>query len=72
MLIPFGFYKDNTGTIRVDNTKAETIQLIFELCLNGFSPKRITEHVYIKHLWFLLYLLDIVKQKSYNINEHLL
>lgn len=50
MLIPFGFYKDNTGTIRVDNTKAETIQLIFELYLNGFSLKRITEHVYIKHL----------------------
>ena len=50
MLIHFGFYKDNTGTIRIDNTKAETIQLIFELYLNGFSLKRITEHVYIKHL----------------------
>ena len=50
MLIPFGFYKDNTGTILIDNTKAETIQLIFELYLNGFSLKRITVHVYIKHL----------------------
>ena len=49
MLIPFGFYKDNTGTIRVDNTKAETIQLISELYLNGFSLKRITEHVYVKN-----------------------
>ena len=50
MLIPFGFYKDNTGTIRVDNTKAETIQLIFELYLNGFSLKIITKHAYVKHL----------------------
>ena len=50
MLIPFGFYKDNTGTIRVDNTKADTIQLIFELYLNGFSLKRITEHLAEKHI----------------------
>lgn len=50
MLIPFGFYKDNTGIIRVDNTKAETIQLIFELYLNGFSLKRITEHLAKKHI----------------------
>lgn len=51
MLIPFGFFKDNTGTIRVDNTKAETIQLIFELYSNGFSLKRITEHLAEKHVF---------------------
>ena len=50
MLIPFGFYKDNTGTIRVDNEKAGTVKLIFELYLNGFSLKRITEHLAEKHI----------------------
>lgn len=50
MLIPFGFYKDNTGTIRVDNDKAETVKLIFESYLNGFSLKRITEHLAEKHV----------------------
>ncbi len=40
MLIHFGFYKDNKGTIRVDNDKAETVKLIFELYLNAFSQTR--------------------------------
>lgn len=50
MLIPFGFYKDNTGIIRGDNEKAGTVKLIFELYLNGFSLKRITEHLAEKHV----------------------
>lgn len=50
MLIPFGFYKDNTGTLCIDNDKAETVRLIFELYLDGFSLKRITERLAEKHL----------------------
>lgn len=51
MLIPFGFYKDNTtGTIRVDNEKADTVKLIFKLYLNGFSLKRITKHLAEMHI----------------------
>lgn len=50
MLIPFGFFKDNTGNIYVDNDKAGTVKLIFELYLNGFSLKRITEHLAEKHI----------------------
>lgn len=50
MLIPFGFYKDNTGFIFIDDAKAKIVRLIFELYLNGFSLNKITECLAEKHI----------------------
>ena len=45
MLISFVFYKDHSGTIRVDYDNAETVKGIFQLYLHGFGLKRITVHL---------------------------
>lgn len=39
MIIPFGFYKDNIGVIHIDNEKATTVRLIFDLYTSSYSPE---------------------------------
>ena len=46
MKIPFGFYKDSSGNIRVDTSKTETDQLIYDLYLKGSSLRKIADTLY--------------------------
>lgn len=50
MIIPFGFYKDNTGVIHIDNEKATTIRLIFDLYTSGYSLGMIVSYLADNHI----------------------
>ncbi len=41
MFIPYGYYKDKNGKIRIEEKRAETVRKIYNLYLEGFSLNRI-------------------------------
>lgn len=41
MIIPYGYYKDKNGKIRIDEKRAEIVRKIYNLYLEGFSLNRI-------------------------------
>lgn len=41
MIIPYGYYKEKNGKIRIEEKRAETVRKIYNLYLEGFSLNRI-------------------------------
>ena len=46
MMIPYGYLKDINGGIRIDEEKAKTVRLIFNLYLEGLSLNRIAAYLF--------------------------
>ena len=46
MIIPYGYLKDISGEIRIDEEKAKTVRLIYNLYLEGLSLNRIAAYLF--------------------------
>lgn len=46
MMIPYGYLKDINGEIRIDEEKAKTVRLIYNLYLEGVSLNRIAAYLF--------------------------
>ena len=46
MMIQYGYLKDMNGEIRIDEEKAKTVRLIFNLYLEGLSLNRIAAYLF--------------------------